>query len=283
MSYRRIIFSTVIDNSEIFLLQGYLWARSLIENASIDAKDILINIIEDHSLDIAILNDLGVNIGLSKRFGDGRYCNKAGQIEGLYKYERDYYVLMDADLFILQPLLEIFDSQKLSGKVVDIANPQIAVLDELFMQANFIARPQTTKADLEREKSTYKSNLNGGLYVVPSRHFHNIERTWKKWILWILDHPNILDQAKKLHHTDQIAFSMALTELNIEVNSLSREHNFPCHLLIQEDCFPKVLHYHHLLTDEGITNSNPHLKSYSGLLERTNEQISKWIQEFRLK
>ena len=282
MSDSRTIYSTVIDNSDIFLLQGYLWARSLIENADVNQKDILINIIEDHTLDLEILKKLGINIALSPRFGDGRYCNKAGQFTNLYKFERDHYVLMDADLFILQPLHEVFVEQKISGKVVDIANPQIAVLDELYMQANFVARPKIAKADLEKKRSTYKSNLNGGLYVIPAQHLVNIEKVWKKWILWILDHPNILDQAKKLHHTDQVAFSMALTELNIEVNSLSREYNFPCHLLIDEDCNPKIFHYHHLLTDEGITNSNCHLNFYSALLKQKNIQIANWIQDFRL-
>jgi len=279
----RILYSTVIDNTENFLLQGYLWARSLIENANVNPWNIVVNVVDDHTLDLNALRSLDINIALSPRFGDGRYCNKAGQIDGLRKYESDYFALMDADIFVIYPIPEIYKNQRLSGKIVDLANPRIAVLDELFMEANFIARPKITKADIEKNKSTYKSNLNGGFYVIPVEHINPIDNAWKKWILWILDHPDSLSQVRKLHHTDQIAFSMALTELEIDLNPLSREYNFPCHLFIEEDCSPKILHYHHLLSETGITNLNPHLHDYSLQLEQVNLQICNWIRDFKLK
>lgn len=283
MSKRRILYSTVIDNSELFLIQGYLWAKSLIENANIDTNDILINVIDDHTLDLDALNQLGIHIALSPRFGDGRYCNKAGQIDNLISINADYYVLMDADTFICDDLNELILDNFIRGKVVDIANPRITVLDELYMQARFVARPDTLKSDLNKMHSTYNSNLNGGLYIIPSQYVVRINECWKKWILWILEHPNILDQVAKLHHTDQVAFSMTLEENRIPLKHVSRKYNFPCHLYVAVDETPVVLHYHHLLNEEGIRNENEHLRNYSAILNKANTQILIWKEELEKK
>lgn len=280
-NHNRVIYSCVVEGQERYYLQAYLWAQSLITNGGVSPRDIVLQFVEDRLLRRDSFFELGVHIKYVSRFGDGRYCNKASQIDNLEQMEAEFFVLMDCDMFVGDEIKGIFKKNAIGGKVVDAANPLITVLDDLYMQASFIARPLTIRADLEKYNTTYISNLNGGLYVIPRELIKSIGLLWKKWILWILDHPNILDQARKLHHTDQVAFCMAITESNTSVNMLGRRFNFPCHLFNEEDMRPVVYHYHHLLADDGIENVNTHLPLYSFGLESSNMQIRKWIANFK--
>src|SRR3546814_8732488 len=56
----------------------------------------------------------------------------------------------------------------IGGKVVDLANPPLPLLDALFMRAGFADRPELVGVEASADR-TYRGNCNGGLYSVPTR------------------------------------------------------------------------------------------------------------------
>jgi hypothetical protein len=54
------------------------------------------------------------------------------------------------------------------GKVVDLDNPPLDLLDGIFEQAGFENRPPVVQVD-SSDSMTYLGNCNGGLYSVSAR------------------------------------------------------------------------------------------------------------------
>jgi len=186
---------------------------------------------------------------------------------------------MDADMFVSESIGHLASSKNIKGKIVDLPNPQIEILQELYELAKFEVFPKKVQVDFDHENQTFQGNLNGGLYIIPGQKLKELKKSWNKWIDWILDSPNTLDFARKLHHTDQIAFSMAIHELGIGIENIDRRYNFPCHLPQFEDVEPIVWHYHHMLRDGVISNLNLELLNYTQSLSRVNEQIQEWLKD----
>ncbi len=276
-----IYYSTVLDKNVKHYRQGWIWAHSLIENAGVHPSHIIVNLVEGAAYDVSPFEQLGIRVVRPERFGDGAYCNKVAQMNNLLDLEASYFVLMDADTFICNSIDSIVREGRVGGKVVDLPNPEIHVLDEIYMEAMFVVRPKIMKSDIFSDRTTYASNFNGGLYIIPQQYLNTIHTGWRKWVTWILDHGDILDRVDKLHHADQIGFSMTLVKEDIPIYHVPRTYNLPCHLAMEEDVTPVVLHYHHLLTEEGIKNYNPHLPLLTQSIERANQQIVKWLKEVR--
>lgn len=271
----RIIYSCVVDTAAIFQYQGWMWANSLIHFAKVPPKDIWVNYIRGTSdYFLEKIRSLGANIFELEPFGDGKYCNKIGQLSNPALYEADFVVLMDTDMVAAQPFAGELQFDCVNGKIVDLPNPSLEALDLVFEKAgveNFLGITQTSYT----EANTYNGNFNGGLYGIPVKYLQTLADSWGKWALWLLETPYLEQEGKSLH-TDQVSFCLALNEHRLPLHCLDVSCNFPLHLKFSKQIVPKVLHYHRGLSPRGLLYNNPDsTKEYRECINRVNAGLEK--------
>ena len=134
---------------------------------------------------------------------------------------------------------------------MDLPNPDIAILKEIFDLAGMTTYPAICNVDVG-DGHTFQNNVNGGLYVIPGKFIDQLSPAWEKWALWLLDNMAILVAAGKQNHVDQITFSLATHECSLPVNNISKKYNYPLHLPVMKSGYPTVLHYHRNLSKLGM-------------------------------
>jgi hypothetical protein len=142
----------------------------------------------------------------------------------------------------------VVPADAIAGKVVDVENPPLAVLDTLFGRAGFFERPDIVDVD-SRPGQTYRGNCNGGLYSVPKRLAETLFESWGRHARLLLDDIEPLRAIGKASHVDQIAFCMAAFESGLPFEHLPSNLNYPLHLAgpnrHRDDENPlALLHYH---------------------------------------
>ena len=245
-------YSCVVDASPVFYFQAWGLVHSLMKHAQVEPLQIFVHYTEDvDTYFIEALLGLGIKLIPIQRFGDGKYCNKIAQLETPELKAAACVFLMDTDMIVLDELWELYTPEMIGGKVVDLANPDLATLQQIFDRAGFQNYPPLVDVDCGSEQ-TFQNNLNGGLYVVPGNLIATLSERWKKWALWLLEHIELLQKVGKENHVDQISFALATHDLSIPIHNLTKKYNYPVHLPIAKTGYPVVLHYHRNLSKVGL-------------------------------
>jgi hypothetical protein len=213
------------------------------------------------------------------RFGDGRYCNKLAQWENLRGEGVHHVVFLDTDMICLGDFTAFLVPSAVGGKVVDLANPPLSLLDHLFDRAGFVDRPPVVTVEASDEV-TFQGNCNGGFYSVPVQYADRLFEAWRRYAEKLLSDIEPLRAAKKENHVDQISFCMALHETELPFADLPSNVNYYVHFQGQHSNFDNsrpltLLHYHNtslnvmgLLEPSGIAEHRE-----KEAVARANEQI----------
>ncbi len=256
MNAKNTFYSCVVDSSAIFYFQTWGLIHSLMKRANVKPSQIFVHHTQEvEAYFIEELVNLGVNIRPIHRFGDGKYCNKTVQLNTPEFSSAECIFLLDTDIIVLDELWELYTPQTISGKVVDLANPDLETLKCIFDLAGFKDYPAVCKVDCNEEQ-TFHNNLNGGLYVIPGKLSATLGDRWQHWALWLLEHIDLLKQIGKENHVDQMSFSLATHDLSIPIKNITRKYNFPVHLSIEKTGYPAVLHYHRSVSKVGLIEFN---------------------------
>jgi SAM-dependent methyltransferase len=248
---QNVYYSFVVDASPLFYWQTWGLVNSLIELAKVSAKQIYVHYTPE--VDRAFLNELkaiGVVVRAIERFGDGKYCNKIARLQTEEFTKAKCVFFLDTDTIVLGELSAIYSDRVIKGKIVDLANPELSVLQTIFKEAGFADYPDVCPADYD-PNPTFKNNFNGGLYVIPGTLVKQLGERWQYWALWLLDNLEILERVNKQAHVDQISFAMACHELSISVENVGRKYNYPLHLPEDKIGYPLMLHYHRNISPTG--------------------------------
>ena len=252
----KIYYSCVVDASTVFYWQTWNLVNSLIKLAQVSPAQIFVHYTpEVDPLFIRELNKIEVNLKPIKRFGDGKYCNKIAQLSTKEFATATGVFLLDTDMVALEELAELYTPNTICGKIVDLANPQLSVLKNIFRQAGFKKFPALRRVDYQF-KNTFKNNFNGGLYVVPGTLIDTLRERWMHWALWLLDNLDLLIKVNKQAHVDQISFAMATHELSVKTKNVGRKYNYPIHLPQAKKGYPKLIHYHRNISPTGNLEVN---------------------------
>lgn len=228
-SGRHIAVSFIIDSDPVFAFTGWNLAHSLAERGRISWSDIHVQFTpEVPSATVALFKELGCTTHRLTRFGDGRYCNKLAQWENVKASDADHYVFLDTDMICLDDFSHLLPADAVAGKIVDLDNPRLPLLDTLFERAGFTDRPEIVRAEA-RNAPTYRANCNGGLYSVPRRFADTLFEIWRDHALRLLKDIEPLRAAKKESHVDQVAFCMAIHELKLPFEDLHSNANYYLH------------------------------------------------------
>lgn len=272
----KIYYSCLLDASPVFYYQAWIWVNSLLDLSSINPAHIYVH--HTKEVDKTILQELAaleVNLVQVERFGDGKYCNKIAQLDTEIFEDADSVFFMDTDMIVLGDIEHIAETDKIGGKVVDGPNPTIDILKMIYESAGFSSYPEIVKVDCG-DAVTFRNNFNGGLYVVPGKFIKILSEKWKMWALWLLDNIQLLKQAGKSDHVDQIAFSMAVHELGITLHILDKKYNYPAHLDIVKTGYPLIIHFHKNISKMGLLSfDNISDENFAKAVEDANSLISK--------
>ncbi|MDB5092031.1 MAG: hypothetical protein JWO85_132 [Candidatus Eremiobacteraeota bacterium] len=250
-----ITYSCVIEADPKYLNQVAIWITTLLELGGARRSDLLVHVVEgEYCREIVeYLSRRGVAFVPVQRFGDGPYCNKLRQLRSAALRASRYAVLCDSDLAFCAPIDGWIGVARAAAKPVDLPNPPLEVLEQVYRRAGFARFPATTQCS-HAAGSTYANNCNGGLYVLRTDFLDELAPVWEKWALWVLEQRSLLGD--QMPHADQISFGLATWELGEAVFPLPAIANYPTHLPLDRydpaTDPPAVLHYHDRVGPDGL-------------------------------
>jgi hypothetical protein len=244
-----VAWSCVIDDTPEIWSSIVPWLATAIELARIDPSQIHVHHVCVLRPEIEELcHTLRVNTHKIERF-DPQYphTNKIQQCTTAFTDAR-HVVLTDVDVVFacLPPLDEI--QTPVAGKLVDLPNPPMEILREVF-SASGVPFPRTcTNAYVDSENTrvefeTLLGNHNGGLLLIDREHLARIGHAWAYWARWLIAHIDLLD--RWAIHVDQVSFCLAVNNLRMAIGLLEDAWNFPLHRnAAPSDIEPFILHHH---------------------------------------
>jgi hypothetical protein len=250
-----ILFSCVLDTPAKFQHQVLLWALTLVRRAGRAPENLLVHAVEGADRgQIDVLRQFGARVAMVPRYSRLHpFLNKLRQLESEALRAADYVVICDTDLAFCSPIDRWIAGDRPRIKIVDIANPPLAIWHPLFKAAGFSAPPRPALTSLDA-RETYANNCNGGLYILPKPVFHALIHAWPRWADWVLRQGKILGRFRT--HVSQISFALAMEELGVEVDLLPLALNFPTNLKVPNlaacDTAPTVIHYHANIDRAGL-------------------------------
>lgn len=245
-----IVVSCVLDKKDKFSMQCFNWLASLAALGTHQRVTILVHHTpEVDARHLALFRRMGATLVPIEPFGAGAaaYCNKLRQLETEAVREADYTVLCDTDLAFLQCPTRLARGQTIRGKVVDFSVPPEDVWRPLIAAAELESRIKLMPSDFNPEQPTFVGNCNGGVYVIPQCYVEPLRQSWLAWAKYCLERPEMLGRYH--HHSDQLAFGMAVAAQGLPFSPLELKDNFPLgnaqhryRVLPEHDIW--ILHYH---------------------------------------
>ena len=251
------IFSFVVDTDPKFAYQGYQLARSLIEHCGGDAAAVHAQFTpEVRAATRQPFEELGCTLHELSRFGDGRYCNKVGQLQNLLTCDFACAVLLDTDMIAIGDLRPYLSSTVFQAKIVDLVNPSISALEEIARRAG-MAKQFARVATEAGDGDTYFGNCNGGFYAIPKALCPIVDVAWRHWTLWLLDNIEPLACEGKQGHADQVAMWLTIHMTQVPFLLAPSNVNYFVHLAADHRYFDRnreiaLIHYHDSLNGLGL-------------------------------
>ncbi len=277
-------FSCVVDTKTIYQAQAYIWASILINHLKINPSNIYIHLV-GNSFSPAFtewLEHIGVRAIWVEPF-DSRspYLNKLQQLPTFSQLGiKGHVVFMDCDTAIYS-LEGLSLESEISAKIVDFPQPSLLNLGAIYDRAG-LGKPQPTETtfSLADEKLTDRYNCNGGVIFVSIEKVSAIESEWKRYANWCLENIELFEE-KSQYHVDQVSFGMALRNLELEIDYLGLEWNYPIHVdkeLLPPSIEPRILHYHRRL-DRSLRIEKLGVKKVDSVIQELNEVIARSFQD----
>jgi hypothetical protein len=236
----RIVFSFIVDRDPKFAWQGWHLARSLMRHCAAEPAAVHVQFTPDvPAATRALFADLGCTPHEIQRFGDGRWCNKIGQLDALLTLDFSHAVLLDTDMIAVGDIRPMLDATRLMAKPVDFANPPLPVLTEIARAAGM----ETGRA------KTFLGNCNGGFYSVPKPLAPIVAAAWRHWAKFLLEHNEPLKRVGQELHTDQVAMWLAIRMERIPHLPAPSNLNYFIHFAGRHRYFDRrwdlaLIHYH---------------------------------------
>jgi hypothetical protein len=249
-----VAWSCVVDNTPEILSSFVPWLATAIELAGIDRSRIHVHHVHALDREIAgLCRALGIKTHEISPFSrDYPHANKIGQCDTAFPDCRRV-VLTDVDVaFAAPPPLHELRA-RVAGKLVDLPNPPLEILQNIFCAAGLFPPKPCSSAFVDSYKmqvefETLPGNYNGGILAIDRDHLQDIGRAWARWMM---AHVDLLERWS--YHLDQVAFCLAVNDLGIAAGLLDDAWNFPLHIdALPGGREPFILHHHALLDDRRL-------------------------------
>lgn len=249
-----VAWSCVLDDKPAIWRDFAVWVATLMDCAGVPAENIVVHHVTELRPDVLILTQkLGLRAVRIPAFDQrSPHSNKILQCATDFGTAKRV-VFTDVDLaFVSRPPVDRIDAP-IAGKSVDLPNPPVEVLEEIFRHAGMtLPATMSGMSVIASERTsafeTFVGNYNGGFYVIDCSVQAQLGATWEGRARWLLD-GDLIPEPWKIH-VDQISFCMAVHELGLSTEELSIAWNLPSHLLtVASDDVPFVIHHHGRLNE----------------------------------
>jgi hypothetical protein len=244
-----VAWSCVVDDTPAIWSSLVPWIATAIDLAGIEPSRLYVHHVCALRPEIvALCRRLGINTRIAEPF-DRRFphTNKIRQFATSFG-DVGHVILTDVDIaFASPPPLDRIRTP-VAGKVVDLPNPPVEVLQRV-VDACGLPRPAiwtnafVNAQDARQEFETLRGNCNGGLLVIERDLLAPIGRAWAHWARWLIDRIDLLDRWTV--HVDQVSFCLAVNQLGIDVGRLDDAWNFPLGVRIDAGGIEPFLLHHH--------------------------------------
>src|SRR5258708_7087976 len=242
----RTIFSAVCDVAPKFSSRTRGLVASLIRFGAVEASDIIIHVVDqpdDHL--IADLEKAGASVRMVQRVSSKiPTLNKLSQLHSPELQQADIVILCDCDVAFLEDVRSRAMSDRICGLLVSQPNPVLPVWKTILANAQ-LPMPSTMRCIVDSTNCTPAQNLNGGVLMIPRSIYSKVVEAWPRWTSWLEARIELLGGSQIF--CDQVAFALACMELNLPIEHLSAEYNYPVAAPSGHPfggSAPKVLHYH---------------------------------------
>jgi hypothetical protein len=191
-------------------------------------------------------------------------------------------VLTDVDLVFASPPPFGEIQGVVSGKLVDMPNPPLELLQEIFSAAGISPIQTCSNAYINQGEEiafeTILGNFNGGMYIIPRKQLAQCGERWSHWAHWLASNASKLRQWER--NVDQIAFCLTVNEGKMHARILDDRWNFPTHVRIPTlRAEPYAFHHHALLDDDLnlLPVSDPESQT---AMQRVNRAIQDFRQQY---
>jgi len=272
--------SFVVDSLVKHYYQAELLLLSLTSFGQVPHQNVLVQCTSRVDAEfLQFLEKRGYRHRIIEPYLDGKYCNKLRQLDAFLDEAVEGVFLLDADMFVLEPLIparrDVF-----CAKIVDLPNPPLTVLQRIF-QAAQVPLPLESPTDaMVPGGTTISNNFNGGYYYVPAAFIRQLHAGWNTWGQWLHARPHLFDTPEQAIHTDQVAMALALAAGGIPHHSVAANANCPVHLSeplrsLADESTVQVLHYHWRLSAFGfIDGQSLRAKPILAAIDKANQAIA---------
>lgn len=280
-----VALSCLVDDTPGIWRSLMPWLATATRLANIAPEHIHVHHVCELPPDVSRLcGQLGVRTHAVSRFDErNSYANKI--IQG----DTDFglvnrVVLTDVDVVFTAPVPfeELRDA--VAGKSVDMENPPLELLENLFREAGVpmlgLVSNGYSRQGVSKVFNTAIGNFNGGFYCIPRTALVQLSKRWGVWVRWLLSRTELMERWAQ--HVDQIGFCLALNDLRLPAQVLTNRWNYPTHLdLPPLKDEPWVLHHHAALdpASQLAAHADP---SVHLAVRRVNHAIASFMQEHGL-
>ncbi len=252
----RLLIGCVAENTSKYqgqvlrLIQSIRWF-----GGSMAGANIMVCIVDEADADfVDAVNKWGAFARIVPRFSYFHaHSNKLRLFDVPEIYAYDTVILLDCDTVVVQDLLLHINGETFQAKIADAATISHTVFERLFYYYNLPIPQQDYRCTFSGERTIWY--CNAGVLIFPQSILRSLVPLWRKYTEDLARKLDLLGNAAT--YCEQASLALAYTENAIPFAPLSSAMNFPLHLsgpnCPQEmrDCDPFIIHYHHLIDNEG--------------------------------
>jgi hypothetical protein len=212
-----------------FAQQALTWAWTLIDLAHVPPERIVVHALEGSDASVRRqLEAMGVRTRACQPFRASHpHCNKLRQLEDEQLQNAEVVVLCDSDTAFVRGIEDVLSPARVRARIVDLPNPPNDVWIRILEAAGPGTSPPLSRTGFG-DHTTPSINCNGGLYVLPGQAVRVRATAWPAWAHWLVERPELLPGSQQVH-VDQVAFGLAVLELDLPIHALSLDFNVPTH------------------------------------------------------
>jgi hypothetical protein len=186
----------------------------------------------------------------------------------------EFTIVCDTDLFFVADPGELLTSNRFRAAPNNHCNPPPRIFQSI-LAASGLDRPYRPGVALfkggEGLRETHINNISAGIVVAPSERAAELAEKWRKWAAWLVKNRGLLEAWGV--HVDQVAFALAMEELDEDVEFLPPQINVILHLLGEiSTCYALHLTTGHLPAFPHLLNADRTLAT-DGLAEGVRARL----------
>lgn len=257
---QRVLFAAVSETTPESIRESLLLARSIRAFGGTFAEaHIRMYFVERLPADVDAFAALGVELRVAPRFSTVcPHANKVAMFADADGY--DYLVALDTDIVMVGDIVHHLVGDSIAVRL-DSRDPLGTPVWRRLFEHFGLDVPAERYISVLTRTEMIAPYANGGVIIVPTHMLDELRASWSAWVHRLIEaRPHFPEIAlpANAYFTDQFAFTFALVETGLPRRILPLSMNyqscFPVHDMYEpEGDTPLLLHYHHRLTDEGLT------------------------------